>query len=349
MKAKSLFPIPIASCLALALLLSACSFTKSPKKEWSEATCPIPPDYSKLENWAAHPGKVDFADRTPIASIKDGQKNSGVDIFFLHPTTLFGQKEWNGDLTDKRLNHRTDNTTIKHQASIFNGAGRIYAPRYRQMLLGAFYDKHDLSSNRKAFHTAYCDLKAAFEYYLANENHGRPIMIVAHSQGSAHAIHLLKDYFDGGELQPKLVAAYIAGWPVPADTFQVLKPCDNASETGCYATWCTFEWGTEPNNPQWYEDAVCVNPITWRRDTLPSIMGEHKGTVMGAYDHIFPGVLAAKVHNHILWAKKPDIKGTGIIRSNNYHIADYNLFWEDVRENAILRAQMYLRKAAANQ
>lgn len=328
-------------------LLTSCSWRKSPSYAWSEDTCPVPPDYGKLENWAAHPDKADFADKTPLDSLKDAQQGSEIDVFFLHPTTLLGKKEWNGDVADAHLNGRTEKTTIRHQASIFNGIGRVYAPRYRQMVYGGFVDAHDRQSNAKAFHTAYCDLKAAFEYYLEHYNQGRPIILAAHSQGSAHAIHLLKDYFDGQPLQQQLVAAYIPGWPVPADTFQVLQPCSSPEATGCYVTWCSFEWGTQPANPHWYKDAVVVNPITWRTDTVASALSAHLGTVMGDYAHVYPQVLQAKVADHILWVKRPDIKGTGIIRSNNFHIADFNLFWMDVRENAILRGENYLRTTQA--
>ena len=163
MKAKGHFSLPtLLACVLLASLIGACSFTKVPKAAWSEETCPLPPDYSKLENWAAHPDKVDFADKTPTTALRDAQKDSEIDVFYLHPTTLFGKKNWNGDLNDARLNSRTERTAIKHQASIFNGAGRVFVPRYRQMVFGAFFEKEDLKSKGKAFHTAYCDLKAAF-------------------------------------------------------------------------------------------------------------------------------------------------------------------------------------------
>lgn len=347
MKANSKIFAVTALVVSFFGLIAGCSFTKAPKKSWSEESCPVPPDYGNLENWAAHPDKKDFADGTPLPSLKDGQSESAVDVFFLHPTTLFGKKEWNGDLTDAKLNGRTEKTTIKHQASIFNGAGRVFAPRYRQMVLGAFFDNDDRVSNGKAFHTAYCDLKASFEYYMANFNQGRPVMIVAHSQGSAHAIHLLKDYFDDKPLQNQLVAAYIAGWPVPADTFSVLKPCSSPEQTGCFASWCSFEWGTAPKHPQWYDGATVVNPITWRMDTLPSELNSHKGTVMGSYDEVYEGALKTQVHGGYLWVTKPDVKGTSIISSNNFHIADYNLFWLDVRENAILRANTYLQENSA--
>jgi hypothetical protein len=326
----------------LLTLLVACNFTKTPKKAFSENHCPVQPDYSQLESWAAHPDKVDPADKTPVPNLVDGQAGSAVDIFFLHPTTHLASKDWNADVTYEKLNQRTDRTAIKHQASIFNGAGRVYAPRYRQVILGAFYDDHDPSSNQRAFALAYADLKAAFEYYLAHENGGRPIIVAAHSQGAAHAIHLLKDYFDGGRLQNQLVAAYIPGWPTPADTFQVLQPCSSPDQTGCYATWCSFEWGTAPKNQQWYRRAVVVNPVTWRMDTVSSSVAAHRGTVMGGYDTVYPKALEAKVAGHILWVKRPNVKGTNIIRGNNFHIADFNLFWQDVRENAILRAGKYL-------
>jgi hypothetical protein len=342
MKADNFSFRAVLCCIPILLLLNACSFYKTPKKAWTEDSCPKPPDYSQLDNWAAHPDKVDFADGTPSPEIKNGQAEAEIDVFFVHPTTLFGKKEWNGNVSDEKLNERTEKRAIKHQASIFNGVGRVYAPRYRQMSLGGFYDKHDVKSNGKAFHTAYCDIKASFEYYLAHFNQGRPIMIVSHSQGSAHAIHLLKDYFDGKDIQPQLVAAYIPGWPVPADTFSTLKPCETPSETGCYASWCSFEYHTQPKHPEWYDNAVVVNPITWRTVTLPSQMDEHKGTVMGDYSVVYPNVLIAQSNTHILWVTRPDIKGTNIIGSNNFHIADFNLFWLDVRENAILRAGKYL-------
>ena len=74
-----------------------------------------------------------------------------------------------------------------------------------------------------AFATAYADIKAAFEYYLKNYNHGRPIIIASHSQGSTHALHLLKDYFENKPLQKQLVAAYIVGMTIPTEFFFILE------------------------------------------------------------------------------------------------------------------------------
>jgi hypothetical protein len=44
-------------------------------------------------------------------------------------------------------------------------------------------------------------VKTAFLYYLQHYNNGRPIIIASHSQGATHGKRLLKEFFDGKELQ----------------------------------------------------------------------------------------------------------------------------------------------------
>ena len=47
-----------------------------------------------------------------------------------------------------------------------------------------------------ALDQAYEDVLAAFDYFLANFNDGRPIIIASHSQGTVHGARLLADRFD---------------------------------------------------------------------------------------------------------------------------------------------------------
>ena len=179
---------------------------------------PTAPDYSKKENWAALPTEKDQADRTPDPTLLDLQATAAADVFWLHPTTYTkkrGNILWNAPINDPELNKTTDDGTILNQASIFNGAGKIYAPRYRQAHIQAYYTKNKMAS-KQAFELAYSDVKSAFEFYLKEYNpinsttgKRRPIVIAAHSQGTNHATQLLKDYFDGKELQENLVAAYL--------------------------------------------------------------------------------------------------------------------------------------------
>ncbi len=162
----------------------------------SEDVDPAPPDYSDLYYWAAHPGKWDYSDSIP-SFLNDKTCDTNVDVFFLHPTTYIRDARnanMNADVDDSALNHQTDITTILYQASLFNGNCRVFAPRYRQAHLKAYFQITSEES-KKAFDLAYGDLKTAFQYYLDHWNQGRPIIIAAHSQGSMHAVRLLKEFF----------------------------------------------------------------------------------------------------------------------------------------------------------
>ncbi|MBC8173833.1 MAG: DUF3089 domain-containing protein, partial [Chitinophagales bacterium] len=198
------------------VFLSACSATKPIKSDYDAANIPPAPDYSDPFYWSALPDKKDFADHIPANSpvvLVDGQASAQVDVFYLHPTTFFSRTAWNADLTDGKTNNSVDERAVKNQATVFNGSCRVFAPRYRQVSYNAYFTLENEGA-RDAFELAYSDVKAAFQYYLDHYNNGRPIIIAGHSQGTTHAKWLLRDFFDGKELQNKLVVAYLIGIPV---------------------------------------------------------------------------------------------------------------------------------------
>ena len=328
-------------------VLTGCGH-RLPRTPWAAASVPAAPDYAQLSAWASHPGKADAGDRSPAQHFPDGQATAQADVFFVHPTTLFGHDGWNGDLADEKQNKRTDSTATLHQASIFNGSCRVFMPRYRQMVYNGFFVEkdEDRKSAAQAFHLAYQDVDAAFRYYLAHENQGRPIIIAGHSQGSAHAIHLIRDHFDGKPLSQQLVAAYLPGWKVPADTFAHVPPCTEPGQTGCYTSWCSYEWGASPKDSSWHVGGFCVNPVTWKADGVPCTPAEHKGVVMKDYERLYEHVIEAKTQGSILWVKRPKVPGAWILIGKNFHIADFNLFWLDVRENVATRVAAYTQQHA---
>lgn len=174
---------------------------------------------------------------------------------------------WNADLNNEALNYQTDMRPLLYQASVFNGSCRIFAPRYRQANIKAFMVR-SLPEAEQAFNLAYSDIKKAFEYYLSRENHERPIIIAAHSQGSLHAIRLLKEFFDGKPLQQQLVCAYIIGYQVPKNAFNTIPVGDSPTATGCFVTWRTFRKGEIPAAVKKENgNSQCVNPLTWKTDT----------------------------------------------------------------------------------
>ena len=302
------------------------------------------PEYDKLYYWAAHPFKKDMADSIP-EFLKNEKRDTLVDVFFLHPTTytkdLMG--EWNADVNDEKLNEQTNLRPILYQASIFNGSCKVYAPRYRQANLRSFFLR-DNPKSTEALDLAYQDIKTAFEYYLSNYNKGRPIIIASHSQGSKHAIRLLKEFFDGKPLQKQLICAYVVGWNVNKDDFTSIPFGNNPSQTGCVVSWRSYKNGAEDNMAKDSGDNIlCVNPITWKSDNTPSTIDMHKGMIGKDFNVLYPKSVVAEVEEkqHILWVDLPEKldESKGFLK--NYHIVDYNLFYMDVRENVRQRVAAF--------
>ena len=330
------------------LLLQSCA-SRIPTAAFEKNKIPATPQYSDLKNWAAHPDKSDPADRVPEGtSLKDEQATAEVDVFFVHPTTYTmnrGNTEWNGDVNDQKLNDKTDNGAIQYQASVFNGAGRIYAPRYRQAHYFAFLPKtpSDSASAKQAFEVAYEDVRAAFEYYLKTWNKGRPIIIASHSQGTKHAGRLMREFFDDKPLKNRLVMAYLVGMPAPKNYFKTIPPCDKPEQTGCFCSWRTFEKGHEPNFKTSSEISV-VNPLSMSTDEGLVSSDYHKGGVLTGFKKTKEKMNDAQIHNGILWISKPKFKGSLLYRSPNYHIADYNIFYMNIREDVKRRVGLFWKR-----
>jgi hypothetical protein len=302
------------------------------------------PDYSRLEYWAAHPWKWDPSDSVPGPIRAISSIDSSVDVFFLHPTT-FGSKTgstdgWNADINDPGVNAKTDYTTILYQASAFNEC-RVFAPRYRQANLMAYYTS-DTERARQSFDTAYADIKTAFQYYLDHYNQGRPIIIASHSQGSTHAKRLLKEFFEEGALKRQLVTAYIIGMAIPKNYFADLKPCSDSLETGCFVGWRTFREGYTPAFVQKENgDSYIVNPLTWTINEGYAPKNLNIGAVLTGFNSIFPELTDAQIHGDILWTNKPHFPGSFFFRTKNYHIGDINLYYLNIRENLRCRIKAF--------
>lgn len=302
------------------------------------------PDYSNFNYWAAHPWKHDPADSVPKPLRKAHIPDSVVDVFFIHPTTLtkYSDERMNADIYDAVLNAKTDYTSILFQASAFNQF-RVFAPRYRQAHLRAYYIK-DTVAALNAFDTAYADVKAAFEYYLEHFNGGRPIIIASHSQGSTHAIRLLKEFFDGTNLSNRLVVAYIPGMNIPRNSFNKLQPCKDSLQTGCFCGWRTYRQGFEPEIEERYRFSYVTNPLTWTTDEAYAPATENKGAVLRKFNKVYRHVTGAEVHGGILWVKRPKFPGSFLYRTSNYHIGDINLFYLNVRSNIQTRVRAFWKR-----
>jgi hypothetical protein len=325
------------------LFLSSCA--SIPKGPFVDYPLEETPDYSLSSHWAALPTMVDNADRTP-PGFKDQQDIAKVDVFYLHPTNYFGDKEfrrWNAEIDNEEVNKSVDEKMILFQATVFNSVGKIYAPRYRQAHLQAYYTRKK-AIGKKALDVAYSDVKNAFQYYLDHYNKGRPFIILSHSQGTTHAARLLKEFIDGKPLEKKLIAAYLIGIPIDLDQYTHLKPCENENDLGCLIGGRTWKKGSVPKllKKEKPYRVLVTNPLSWKTNTDYVAASKNKGTVLFDFDaEPIQGLIDAQIHESILWTTKPKFKGSILYFKKNYHRGDINLYYVNMRENAEHKVAIY--------
>lgn len=325
-------------------ILSSCSDKFFPyKSQYQFKSEDGKPNYANPDYWAAHPWKKDLSDSIPDP-LRGEVFDSSADVFFLHPTMYtmkIKEKPLNAAIDDSYLNAKTDYSSILYQASVFNQSCRIFAPRFREAHITQFFTRDTLEAS-KAFDLAYEDVKTSFEYYLNNFNKGRPIIIAAHSQGSKHALRLLKDYFEDKPLHKQLVVAYILGWQIPKDQFKSISLCIDSVQTGCICGWRTFREGYTPSYVKNETgNSFVTNPLSWQTTEQSASSELNHGSVLFDFNKIYNNVTSARIKDNMLWISKPKFPHGSLYLSKNYHAGDLNLFYINVRENVRTRIQHY--------
>lgn len=339
-----------------------------PKHGWDLAKKAPDPDYAQAASWAAWPGRDSPANFTPRGVfVPEGVK--AVDVFFIHPTGYLNGGEWNSPMNPESRTEENTKWMMANQASAFNGCCNVYAPRYREATIFRWWSaSEDIAQKTMDF--AYADVVRAFEYYMANENKGRPFIIASHSQGTWHAFRLIKDKIDGTKLEASMVAAYIIGGQVKnaeANALKSVKVCDSPGQTGCIVHWATF--GDGANVPAFMSDLVCVNPLSWRRDGGRAEAALHQGgvpasgtfstkvwgddapqgTVFEPLAAPMPKLTSAECKGGILFAADQSKTPLGkLMIGGNYHGLDYPLFHMDIRKNTAERVAAYLQRAVTD-
>ncbi len=301
---------------------------------------PLAPDYALESSWSSLPFRDDIADVLPDNEkwIDDSLKL--VDVFYVHPTIYTKGPLWNADLSMRKVNRKVDKYPVRLQASAFNASCRVYAPRYRQSVVQVFYTPSE--DGDKALDLAYSDVKRAFTYFLENHSDGRPFIIAGHSQGTYHTRRLLQEMIDTTSLRDRLVAAYIIGLTLNESMYANLTMSQNELETGCFITWQSFREGYIPD---WVfsKNTQSINPLTWTTDTALVVRDKYAGTVVFNPRRIKKRkmeVRIADVGGDVLWIRT---KAPWFRFMKNLHIADYGLFYMDIRKNVRTRVEEFLR------
>jgi hypothetical protein len=233
-----------------------------------------PADYAKPESWICRPGVDDGTCSTNLDAIAvDAQgtrtpapfakaADPKVDCFYVYPTTSLDPTMYSDLIPDA-----AEKRAVHGQAARLAEKCRLFAPVYHSFTMAALRWAVGSGVGDAAidFDIPYRDLVAAWRAYLANDNKGRGVVIVGHSQGAILLKRLIAEEVDGKPAQKRLVAAYLAGnTDLSAKSFRHIPPCAAADQTGCVVAWSTY--GDAYEGPRFFggtgkgEPPLCVNP-----------------------------------------------------------------------------------------
>jgi len=225
------------------------------------STTPAPDaDYTKAESWLCRPDRPNDAcdvdlDTTIVRA--DGTlelekftpaADPPIDCFYVYPTVSLDATP-NSDLVPAA----EENNVVRAQFARFGSKCRLFAPMYRQVTLTALRASiagMDMMPDRAL---GYRDVLAAWRWYLENENKGRGVVLVGHSQGSGVLVQLIRDQIDPDPTKTPLLAALLLGTNVTVPqgqvvggSFQKVPLCKSPEELGCVVSYVSFRSSAPP-------------------------------------------------------------------------------------------------------
>lgn len=261
--------------------------------------------YADHANWLCRPDVTDDAcdvDLDATLVHPDGSTepepfvaatDAPVDCFYVYPTISTDEGR-NSDL----IPGESERGVAAGQAARFGEVCNVYAPMYRQIPLGALMDRlsgtadgdsaadedsageEDSAADEETGgplggapgEIAYGDVREAFMHYLAEDNDGRPFVLIGHSQGAAHLSELVAQEIDGNEaLRSRMSSAMLIGGAIAASgesAYERIPACGTPTDTGCVISYSSFYEGEPPPSDSLFGRvrgvhdgrAICTNP-----------------------------------------------------------------------------------------
>lgn len=245
--------------------------------------------YSDPANWICRPDADDVCDGGLDATVVDADgtlteqpwsadPDAPIDCFYVYPTISTDP----GEISD-RVPDDPERFVTLNQAARLGEVCRVFAPVYRQRTLaglaaglgGATTTTAAGAPAAPEMSPGEADVRDAFAHYMANDNDGRGVVLIGHSQGAGVLRELIRDEIDADdEVRGRLVAAYLAGTSVavPAGEdvggdFARVPLCRAPDQVGCVVTWSTFRSDAPPPADAFFgrvrgdgSVAACNNP-----------------------------------------------------------------------------------------
>jgi len=333
-----------------------------PKTPFQTYVPPKAPDYSQPSAWALEPATPErWSNADPPA-----------DVFFIHPTSFDGGRDWNGPIDDPRSNRFLIRTLLPNYAGPFVRVGRLFAPRYRQASLFAQLTRRDDAKEARQF--AYGDVRRAFEYYLDHDNGGRPLVVAGVEQGASLADRLVREEISARPgLLSRLAAVYLIDAVTLASEYAATSPlpaCQRRGQPRCVVGWTqswawdeadirrTFERSLVWDARGGLEDVraraiLCVNPMLGRQTDAPAPARLNLGAAnaldvdWGTRPAFLTRQVSARCEDGILRVSRPpspSLKDSGGF-TERLKEPGYNLFYADIEADAQGRVAALLAAA----
>ncbi len=339
--------------------------------------------YAGTKNWICHPDLDDDECRDVRTTViePDGSRrvddleradDPGFDCFYVYPTTS-ADPEVNSDLDvdDSEVD------TVRAQVARYSSVCRVFAPAYRQVTIAGLF-QGGLGEDPQQ--RAYGDVLDAWKTYVNQDNDGRGVVLIGHSQGSGHLRRLLSEELDPEpDLRALLVSAVLLGTTIAEPTngttseegLRNIAPCTSPGDTGCLVSYSSYPAASPPVEGALFggvreegQRAVCVNPVELAGGdgladpvllTKPSLVGAVAGFEDVATPFVsLPGALEATctvTGPYSYLAVEPDDPDdprplSGLVKQGlgptwGLHLLDANLAQDDLIELVTQQAERH--------
>jgi hypothetical protein len=324
---------------------------KQPFQTWEP---PPAPNYAEAKAWALIP-------KTPQ---RWGAGDPPADVFFVHPTTYDGGRDWNAAYDARGPARQLARTMLPNYAGPFQRVGRVFAPHYRQASLYAQLTNRDDAREARRF--AYNDVRAAFLHYLTHYNRGRPLIVAGVEQGGALAARLLDELVaTNPALVRRTAAVYLIESVEPAPRYGPGAPvpaCTARTQARCVVGWVSVRAGDEEAAKRLVERAfvwnlvgrliplgarqpLCVNPLTGAADQVAAEPRRNLGAAnasgleWGARPAFLPRQVSAQCKDGVLRVSAPTSPSLVVAGAwaDRQKPPPYNLFYADLEADAKTR------------
>ena len=252
---------------------SGATGTESPATPYEDH---VPQQYAGTSNWICHPALQDDSCRDLATTVvePDGARrveesapaeDPRFDCFYVYPTTSADP----GPVSDLAVDE-SELATVRAQVARYATECRVFAPAYRQVTLTGLGGGAGQADRDQAF----ADVLDAWRSYVVEENDGRGVVLLGHSQGAGHLRRLLVEELDvDAGLRSLLVSAVLLGSSVAVPEgelvggdLQEIPACTTAESVGCVISYSSYPADAPPAPGAIFgradegEQALCVNP-----------------------------------------------------------------------------------------